>query len=408
MLRMVGESDEIEPEPLSVNERESLMVLLGAGASVDAGVPATFDLTEELVRSIQGRTGSTVAQALNFVCGTLIAYDTAQGRDPYAGLDVERVFTAVELLAERRDLEVTPFVAAWHPAVDHWDRGKPDPFFDEKFGEALVSRTKSIEKVLAGYVDARVGVGRGETYRELASLMVNEMNGLISVAPKNVDYLGPLVALGHQPLGLSVATLNYDLAIEGACEMEVIECDTGIQRWSQDRQWSWANRGVRLLKLHGSIDWKWRRADTETGEMPHSDIVEEYLPLSGPDVYWGPDRPAVVFGSRGKLDAAGPFLSLLVEFEGQLASAKHLLVIGYSFRDGHINEAIRNWLVEDRMRTMTIVDPAFPAYPKRDDFRYELTKSLNPQLHPSSTKTPVKRLRVIRLRTREALRSLLA
>src|SRR5687768_10638163 len=104
------------------------LVLLGAGASVEAGVPASFAMTQQLVSRINGEHRQT-AQALNFICGALVGHDSAGGADPYAGLDVERVFAAVQLLAERRTLEVTPFVANWHPAVDEWDRPRQPPAF---------------------------------------------------------------------------------------------------------------------------------------------------------------------------------------------------------------------------------------------------------------------------------------
>lgn len=58
------------------------------------------------------------ADALHFVRASLLGYDAATGGSrPFGGLDVERVFAAVELLADRRTLEVTPFVAEWHPAA---------------------------------------------------------------------------------------------------------------------------------------------------------------------------------------------------------------------------------------------------------------------------------------------------
>jgi hypothetical protein len=78
--------------------------------------------------------------------------------------------------------------------------------------------------------------------------------------------------------------------------------------------------------------------------------------LSGIDVAVSSDpkrtMPAVVFGRREKIRAAGPFISLLAEFERRLRAASRLAVIGYSFRDDHINEIIRRWInngVEHRL-----------------------------------------------------------
>lgn len=88
----------------------------------------------------------------------------------------------------------------------------------------------------------------------------------------------------------------------------------------------------------------------------------------------------MVFGQRGKLRAEGPFLGLLAEFEKQLAVASRLIVIGYSFRDDHVNELIRRWIAEDIDRTILVVDPAWPEHfnQRSDDFRSELNRHLVP------------------------------
>src|SRR3954453_19164356 len=95
------------------------VLLLGAGASQEAGVPTTYEMTERLVTRVAevARHRSRISEALHFVCGVLLADEGARGESPFAGLDVERVFAAVELLAERESLEAGPFVAAWHPGV---------------------------------------------------------------------------------------------------------------------------------------------------------------------------------------------------------------------------------------------------------------------------------------------------
>ena len=66
--------------------------------------------------------------------------------------------------------------------------------------------------------------------------------------------------------------------------------------------------------------------------------------------------PVVIFGHRRKLRGEGPFLSLLADFERQLAPTDRLVVIGYSFRDDHVNQVIRRWTFE-RPREVVIVDP---------------------------------------------------
>lgn len=74
-----------------------------------------------MTKAIVDRVGATrtdLSLALNFAVGAMIAHDTARGANPYAGIDVERLFAAVQMLASRGDLETTPFVASWAPALD--------------------------------------------------------------------------------------------------------------------------------------------------------------------------------------------------------------------------------------------------------------------------------------------------
>jgi hypothetical protein len=359
-------------------------------------------MTEKLVEGINREQQYTqTTQALNFVCGALVAYDAAAGISPYAGLDVERVFAAVELLAERRTLEVTPFVAAWHPAVDAWDRPREPAFFGRNLKRALVSQFDSdVGRELKKFVDSMVATGDGETYRALADRIFSQLRSLVATTAKDVRYLGPLVAASQRPGGLTIATLNYDLSIEQACEAGGIDCETGIEGWTRDRRWNWPSDAVRLLKLHGSIEWAWQEIwpDGDTLSMRHKAVTK----ITNPREADG--QPVVVFGQRGKLRAEGPFLSLLAEFEQQLAGARELIIIGYSFRDDHINETIRQWTTEDESRTITVVDPqldpANPPSPRRG-FQGELLNSLNRMARDDQV--PDGRVRVIGRTAAEAL-----
>jgi hypothetical protein len=61
------------------------------------------------------------------------------------------------------------------------------------------------------------------------------------------------------------------------------------------------------------------------------------------------------FGGANKLTAEGPFLALLSKFDEHLNQQRNLVVIGYSFRDPHINHCIVRWLERDPARSMTII-----------------------------------------------------
>lgn len=355
------------------------MILLGAGASTEAGVPATFAMTERLVAGV-GQSYSGGSQALNFVCGALMAHDAAQGESPYVGLDVERVFAAVQLLAERNKLEVTPFVASWHPAVDAWDRKSSPPGFDRELPEAIFGKFgRSPQALIEKLIEAKTGTGTGDVYDYLAREMTGQLRGIVGPPYKPLSYLTPLIkAVNAAVGGGTIATLNYDLTIEQACADAGVLVDTGIEHWIENRRWRWSATGVGLLKLHGSIDWAWNWPPGKRGEMPAPTVIRVG------DLQSGGRDPVLVFGSRNKLQPDGPFLSLLAEFEDKLSECDQLVVVGYSFRDDHVNEVIRRWAHDDESRTLSLVDPT----PSETGFRGQLISNLNPWSSPQGEPLP--------------------
>jgi hypothetical protein len=89
--------------------------------------------------------------------------------------------------------------------------------------------------------------------------------------------------------------------------------------------------------------------------MPHS-VIEQ---VSSENVKKAAHHPEVIFGQRNKLTAEGPFLDLLRLFRQELEAADRLTVVGYSFRDPHINEYVSQWLNQGQQRRLRIVDPGF-------------------------------------------------
>ncbi len=66
--------------------------------------------------------------------------------------------------------------------------------------------------------------------------------------------------------------------------------------------------------------------------------------------------PAVLFGQHNKLTTNGPFLDLLRAFKDELSQSAILTVVGYSFRDEHINACIAQWLHSDEQRRLVLVN----------------------------------------------------
>jgi hypothetical protein len=373
-----------------------VLALLGAGASVDAGIPDSTGLTKELVHALNGSLQRHwgVADAVNFAVGAIIGYDTSHGARPDAGIDVERLFSAIQMLSIRDDLEITPFVSTWHPAIASLGpEHQFPPFFTSAFRKALSSSSQSdLERLFKRAVAAQVG-HRENIFPLVERELTFALRTRITVDPTRVDYLSPLLSLPGTPL--QIVTLNYDRAFEEVCQRAGLTVDTGIEAWSGGFQWPWAGteQTVRLLKLHGSIDWYQGRKERGTADPDLVVVASSER-----------EMPVLVFGQRGKLRAEGPFLAMFRAFGDMLVNVRTLLVVGYSFRDEHVNVALRRWVAGDEKRTIIVIDPGFES--NDYDFVKWLRRRYAPR-HPDGTPIGNQRLTVFAKSAREGLVELL-
>lgn len=215
-----------------------------------------------------------------------------------------------------------------------------------------------LDKEFSDAVDAlQSQPGEGRTFHRIADAMIVTLKDMVWIDDAaRVVHLKPVLNLARRQGRLVVATLNYDNGIELVTSAHGVVCNTGIDEWSQTGTFDFTSTGVHLIKLHGSIDWTWQRDARGTERMmPHSVIRR----IDGATMKNNSNRPAVVFGQRNKLTAEGPFLELLRSFQQELARSQTLTVVGYSFRDPHINTYISQWLNQSPEHRIQIVDPGF-------------------------------------------------
>jgi hypothetical protein len=202
-------------------------------------------------------------------------------------------------------------------------------------------------------IDQQGQPGEGRIFREVADEMIEMLVRLVFVEePARVAHLKPLKdVLSVQPR-LTIATLNYDNCVELFCGNAGIPCDTGIDEWSEKGSFEEEKDGVFLLKLHGSIDWQSGSGRSEERPMPHR-VIKRATAMQAKESSY---RPAVIFGSRNKLTAEGPFLDLLRAFQRELKRAERLTIVGYSFGDAHINVYISQWLNSGSKNRLRIIN----------------------------------------------------
>jgi len=223
-------------------------------------------------------------------------------------------------------------------------------------------------KLLKGLIASQLPGRPSHVFGRLLDMLVAHLADILSASDEgSFDYLSPMVATScaNDEL-LTIATLNYDLGVELVAERQGIECSTGVTHWAETGLLDFASAPLRLLKLHGSLDWR---------RHPYRSLLAQRLSLTSDDGTSG--QPFLVFGQREKLRAEGPFLQLLEEFRTVLHATETLGVLGYAFRDGHINECIARWLTGDAGRRVLVVDPFFPdpvGWGNEDDFQRDLLR----------------------------------
>jgi hypothetical protein len=358
---------------------ERTAVLLGAGASRDAGLPLTEEFARRLVESFdeelaamdrwERKDQEPVVRALHVVYGAMVSHATEQGFSPLSAVNVERLVSAIRLLRDRQNHEAAPFVSSWRPAIEAVD-AHPLAVRDSELGEHLGLdsnfnlRVDGLAEKIARIARSTFATGDGTIFMELEQQLLRRICALLST-PTDLQYLSPLMVLARtQDDGLDITTLNYDQTIEKAAEESGVEIDTGLDRWKPGRPLAFSpKRGrINLVKPHGSIDWERRSSSAHDRLEGHPLVRYVYRTGVTPQLHphWGErSSPLIVIGDREKLATDGPTLALLQAFEESLHRASNLLVVGYSFSDEHVNTVVRNWMNADPVRTVTIVDPGW-------------------------------------------------
>lgn len=408
------------------DENPRISVLLGAGASADAGIPTTMEMTDAVIGELADREHRRVLKFIRYTIAAHLAQrrpDEWARDEPSVAVDVERLFAAVDLLVDRDQQPWSPFVGTWRsglesfapePSIREFDLGVALRDVDRALiaamsdtarrGSVSSMTSRILERPLFELLERAFKVVRPSDVSVLLADVRDEMlRSLFSVVriadSTRVSYLSPLVELARKQGSLTIASLNYDRVIETLAELTDVRCDTAIESWSTQGELEWSESSLlRLLKLHGSIDWVADRHEpTTAGQLPLLRIRK----IKSEDERAWHERPAVVFGEAGKLRAEGPFLELLLRWSAELRRADTLLVVGYSFRDAHVNEMIARWFTSEETRRIVLVDLADVASAEHPSLAWYLCQADNRAGRTDAP--PVGRFQHVRGSTREVL-----
>lgn len=275
------------------------VILLGAGASYQAGVPTAIPMIDKMAEVFEKKGLPTeIRRAYSFVVSTLRGNSSIP-------TNIETVYQAVESISERSKSVSGSFISEWNPEIIELENKLPKVF------EYLVDFMKQALVDLT-YIDD----------------------------PSRVHYYLPLVDAAMKTK-TPIFTLNYDNAVELACKSLGIPVDFGLASyWAQKKLVSFDGPGLMLAKLHGSVTWSHIPSEFWGPQF--------FFDFSNPaemhdELLKGETLPFVIFGATNKLSAQAFMLDYVSEFISRLEPDTILHVVGYGFGDEHINQIIARW-----------------------------------------------------------------
>ncbi|CAG0935182.1 hypothetical protein TFLX_04014 [Thermoflexales bacterium] len=299
-------------------KRNEIVILLGAGASVDAGIPHSGEMIRQVEKLVkEDRDWERFRDIYNFMRSSIYHSDGVRGRfGDEVNYNIERLVNTLEEIRKKQEHTLYPFVGAWNPTLVEL-AGRNFALVGE-LSSAIVKKLRQQWIALEDY-------GSADYFRGLIDFQAN--------------YQHPL----------RVFTLNYDLCVEKACAGVALE--RGFN--SHTRKWDWRQfddndndpRAIFLYKLHGSNDWTYDKVGSLTFYDETSRIEDH--------------AAAIIFGTTYKLQHRDPFLFLAYEFRRWTLEARIIVCIGYGFGDEHINKIIQQALNGDEHRLLLSVSPLF-------------------------------------------------
>ena len=296
----------------TVFRRDEIILLLGAGASVEAGIPDSRNMIDKIESLVESNPDWSKHRDLYRYIKSSIFF--ADGLEGIFGDDVhfniERLVNVLDEIQKKERHALYPFVGAWNPKLQ------------EVAGEGF--------RNVRDFRNAIVQILRNEWVALRESEEAAYYEGLLRFQK---EYEHPL----------RVFSLNYDLCVEQTCG------NTRVQRGFYDRTWDWRMFDessedylpLLLYKLHGSLDWYFK-----DGQVQYSDstsIIKD-------------DEIALIFGTSYKLQYVDPFLFLAYELRRwTLDSARIIVSVGYGFSDDHINGILSQALRQNKSRKLLAV-----------------------------------------------------
>lgn len=354
-----------------------LVFLLGAGISVPAGLPSTVDLTGRVVsgESVYHHTDGTY-------------YLDHDGRGTSDGYVARVLAYLAQLWSEvKRYYSDRPGRSANYEdlyyAASQLD-GSESGEYENPAVQALVDRLyPHVGPLLTGQPrQARREWELSQLTREATRYIKDVVWRMLCDEPRGLDHLECIsdACADGDFVGADIFTLNHDIHLETyLAQIGLKVADgfgkpvNGIRYW-EEAALARTRKRVRLVKLHGSVNWfEFHDLRTVRIGIPLDwDIWHTKTPAGGQQIPTS-GRPALLVGTFNKAleYGSGIYVALHNQFLRSLSQTSCLVVCGYGFGDKAINTRALEWLLASSDRLVVVIHPD-PAELKRSG-RWELS-----------------------------------
>lgn len=301
-----------------MSRSNDIILLLGAGASIEAGIPGSQQMIENIEKKLCTPEWRKFQDLYNLVKSSISYAAGISGQFNLSDFyNVECLVSTLDELAKREKHPIYPFISDWKSHL------------------------------------IRVAEHDFRQIHDFRARILDELKGWVQPPNENdADYYSGLKRLqAHLNYPLKVFSLNYDLCVE-RCGEDDFRIESGFEQKGKTRVWDWRrfdesnpNREptqIYLYKMHGSIDWK----RDENDNLIKTDDKGARTP--------GSQLP-LIFGTDRKMEAGDPYLFYAYEFRRCALDCKLILCIGYGFGDGHINKMIKQGLRADPRARVAVV-----------------------------------------------------
>jgi hypothetical protein len=283
------------PMPRPSDNSKEVLIFLGAGASVPAGIPGVDQMVDRLLIYLSHENDSGYLQILTKLVQLLRHWVNTNREDKM--VDIELILEVVERLESGGDVL---------------------PLFYE-------NEKDIVRKIRQVGLNSKKGL-----LSDIVKRFIKSETGKVNI---HVDYLNGLLSLMQYYKPLNIFSTNYDVCIERFCSLSNRKYFDGFEEdWNPSGFKKDQGKDIMLYKLHGSVTW----SRNEKGKCTRNEIAVTNTDDQQINIVTGQrEVPLILFPGK-KLEYSEPVFDLFIALKSQINIVRYVIVVGYSFRDDHI------------------------------------------------------------------------